>query len=439
MKHVVILTGMLFAGAYAGSAAPQSGLTPSEQSMAAFVDTETNAAVAMLERAVNINSGSLNFDGVRQVGALFRAEFDALGFKTEWIDGAKWNRAGHLVATKPGPSQKILLIGHLDTVFERDSPFQRFERIDANHAKGPGICDMKGGNVIMLVALKALRAAGLLDRMNVTVVLTGDEESTGRPLALAREALVNAARGAAVAIGFENGDGDPAHAVVARRGTTSWRLETTGTTGHSSQIFSKELGYGAAYEAARILNAFREQLAGEQFLTFNPGVITGGADASFDAAQSTATASGKTNIIAARTIVVGDLRALSAAQFDRARQTMTAIVAQSLPGTKATITFDEGYPPLAPAPGNEKLLGMFDRASRDLGFGPVTAVSPDRAGAADVSFVAGHVPMIIDAVGMKGRDDHSPSETADLRSLAVQAKRVAVLFSRLAAAGKEAQ
>ena len=436
MKMLIVLAACLVAAASGGAGRAQSGLSAEERAMAAFIDKENDAALALLERAVNINSGSLNFEGVRQVGALFRAEFDALGFKTEWVDGAKWNRAGHLVATKPGPSQKILLIGHLDTVFERDSPFQKFERIDAGHTKGPGICDMKGGNVIMLVALKALKSAGLLDRMNVTVVLTGDEESTGRPLALAREALVNAAKGAAVAIGFENGDGDPAHAVVARRGTTSWRLETTGTTGHSSQIFSKELGFGAAYEAARILNAFREQLGGEQYLTFNPGVITSGAEAAFDSAKSTATASGKTNIIAAKTIVVGDLRALSQAQFDRARKTMTAIVSQSLPGTKASITFDEGYPPLAPAPGNERLLTLFDRASRDLGFGPVTAVSPDRAGAADVSFVAGHVPMIIDAIGMKGRDDHSPSETADLGSLAIQAKRAAVLFHRLIAGQK---
>ena len=436
MKVIIVLAACMVAAASGGSGRAQSGLSAEERAMAAFIDKENDAALALLERAVNINSGSLNLEGVRQVGALFRAEFDALGFKTEWVDGAKWNRAGHLVATKAGPSQKVLLIGHLDTVFERDSPFQKFERLDAGHAKGPGICDMKGGNVIMLVALKALKSAGLLDRMNVTVVLTGDEESTGRPLALAREALVNAAKGAAVAIGFENGDGDPAHAVVARRGTTSWRLETTGTTGHSSQIFSKELGFGAAYEAARILNAFREQLGGEQYLTFNPGVVTSGADAAFDSARSTATASGKTNIIAAKTIAVGDLRALSQAQFDRARKTMTAIVSQSLPGTKASITFDEGYPPLAPTPGNERLLTLFDRASRDLGFGPVTAVSPDRAGAADVSFVAGHVPMIIDAIGMKGRDDHSPSETADLGSLAIQAKRAAVLFNRLIAGQK---
>jgi glutamate carboxypeptidase len=412
----------------------QGALSADEQKLAAFVDANNASALTLLERAVNINSGSMNFEGVRQVGALFRAEFDVLGFKTEWIDGAAWNRAGHLVARHAGAGQKILLIGHLDTVFERDSPFQKFERIDATHARGPGICDMKGGNVILLHALKALKSIGALDRMNVTVVLTGDEESTGRPLALARTALVEAAKGAAVAIGFENGDGNPAHAVVARRGTTSWRLETTGVTGHSSQVFGADLGFGAVYEAARIVNAFREKLAGQPHLTFNPGVFLGGTNVDFDGAVLSGTAAGKTNVVAAKAIVAGDLRALTPDQFAKAIATMRQIVAASLPKTTATLTFDEGYPPLAPSPGNERLLVMYDRASRDLGFGAVTAVSPDRAGAADVSFVAGHVPMIIDAVGMKGRDDHSPAETGDLTALPIQTKRAAVLLLRLSSA-----
>jgi glutamate carboxypeptidase len=408
-------------------------LTAQEKALVAYIDAHRADAEALLERAVNINSGSMNLEGVREVGRLFRAEFDALGFKTEWIDGAAWGRAGHLIARHEGPAPKLLLIGHLDTVFERDSPFQKFERIDADHARGPGVTDMKGGDVILLQALKALKSIGELDRMNITVVMTGDEESTGRPLALAREALVTAAKGAAAAIGFENGDGDPAHAVVARRGTTSWRVEVTGVTGHSSQVFSKELGFGAVYEAARIVNAFREQLAGEPHLTFNPGAIVGGTAAEFDGPTARGSASGKTNVIAAKAVVTGDLRALTVEQFDKAKAAMTRIVAASLAQTKTSLTFDEGYPPLAPTAGNERLLVLYDKASRDLGLGAVEAVSPDRAGAADVSFVAGHVPMIIDAVGMKGRDDHSPSETADLRTLPMQTKRAAVLLLRLSA------
>jgi len=400
--------------------------------LVAAVDVQADEALALLERVVNINSGTQNFGGVRQVGAIFRAEFDALGFKTEWVDGAAWKRAGHLVATHPGPSQKILLIGHLDTVFDKSSPFQRMERVDANHAKGPGIIDMKGGDVVIVQALKALKRVGLLDGLNITVVMTGDEEDAGRPLVVARKALVDAAQGAAVAIGFEDGDGDPAHAVVGRRGSTSWRLEVTGVTGHSSQIFGADLGAGAIYEAARILNTFRDRLAGEAHLTFSPGVIVGGTAVDFDPVESRGTAAGKTNVVSGRVVVAGDLRALSVPQFDHAKEVMTAIVKDSLPRTGATISFDDGYPPLAPAAGNERVLVMYDRASRDLGFGAVTAVSPDKAGAADVSFVASVVPMIIDAVGLKGTDDHSPAETADLRTLPIQTKRAALLLARLA-------
>ncbi|HSG00922.1 MAG TPA: M20/M25/M40 family metallo-hydrolase, partial [Vicinamibacterales bacterium] len=367
----------------------------------------------------------------RDVGDVFRAEFEALGFTTEWVDGATWQRAGHLIARHPGPGPKLLLIGHLDTVFEPDSPFQRFERLDARTARGPGIIDMKGGDVIIVQALRALRAAGLLDSMNIVVVMTGDEEEPGRPRSRSRAALIAEAQGAAAAIGFEDGDGLPEHAVIARRGTTSWRLTVTGRPAHSSQVFSDEVGEGAIYEAARILDGFRERLAGEEFLTFNPGVILGGTLVDFDAAQARGSAFGKTNVVAERTVVSGDLRALTVEQFERARQVMQEVVAQSLRHTSAELTFDEGYPPLAPAAGNERLLAIFDRASRDLGLGPVTVVGPDKAGAADVSFVAGIVPMVIDAAGLKGRDGHTVDETADLDTLTVQAKRAAVTLARL--------
>ena len=87
--------------------------------MIAYVDAHNAEALALLERVVNINSGTQNFAGVREVGAIFRAAFDALGFKTRWVDGAAFQRAGHLVAEHRGTGPKILLIGHLDTVFER--------------------------------------------------------------------------------------------------------------------------------------------------------------------------------------------------------------------------------------------------------------------------------------------------------------------------------
>ena len=251
---------------------------------------------------------------------------------------------------------------------------------------------MKGGDVIMIQALRALDAAGVLKDMNVTIVMTGDEESSGDPQSVAREALVAAAKGAQVALGFEDGDGHPQHAVIGRRGTASWTLRVKGTPAHSSQIFRDDIGYGSMFEAARILDTFREKLAGQEHLTFNPAVIVGGTQVSYDAAQSRGTAFGKDNVIPEQTVVTGDMRALSAEQFAAAQQAMSAIVAQSLPHTQATIAFDEGYPAMAPTDGNRRLLALYDQASRDIGAGEVTAVNPDRAGAADVSFVAGQVP-----------------------------------------------
>ena len=333
----------------------------------------------------------------------------------------------------PGRGPKILLIGHLDTVFEADSPFQKFEKIDETHARGPGVIDMKGGNVILVQALKALASTGTLKSMNVTVVMTGDEEDAGEPLADARKALVDAATGAAYAIGFEDGPGDPRTAVIARRGTSAWTLRVKAQPAHSSQIFRKDIGTGAIFEAARILNAFREKMAGEPHLTFNPGAIVGGTSAEFDNVQARGTAFGKTNVIAEHAIVTGDLRTLSQEQLANAKKTHGVNRRQAaLPHAQATITFEDGYPPLAPTEGNHKLLAMYDKASRDVGAGPVAAVDPDRAGAADVSFVAGEVKMILDGVGLMGSDDHTVKETADLATLPSQTKRAAVLLYRLA-------
>ena len=410
----------------------QSGaLSPEERALVQFIDANNASAITLLEKAVNINSGTQNLAGVREVGALFRAEFDALGFKTEWVDGTPFKREGHLVADHPGPGPRILLIGHLDTVFEPDSPFQKYTRVSESAAKGPGITDMKGGNVIIVQALKALKSTGLLASMNIVVVMTGDEEAAGRPLSQSRAALVKAATGAQVAIGFEDGDGDPKTAVIARRGTTNWMLRVKGRPAHSSQIFNAENGYGAAFEAARILNDFRLQLAGQAHLTFNPGVVLGGTTVTFDEAAARGTAFGKTNVIAEEMVVNGDLRALSPEQFAQAKKAMEAIVSKNLPQTSATITFDDGYPPLAPQPGNERLLALYDQASRDVGAGPVIAVDPDKAGAADVSFVSSLVPMILDGVGLMGGGGHTVNETADMRTLPSQTKRIAVMLARL--------
>jgi len=395
------------------------------------IDEEVERAISLLEKSVNINSGSMNFAGVRAAGDLLVPEFEELGFTTEWIDGAPFGRAGHLVAHRDGSGPKILLIGHLDTVFPVDSPFQKFEIVDEHFARGPGTTDMKGGNVIMIHALRALRAAGILDDISVKAIFTGDEELSGNPKSLRSAALVEGGIWADYAIGFEDGDGNPETAVIARRGSSGWTLAVTGTRAHSSQIFQPEFGDGAIYEAARILTEFRTELSSMENLTFNPGLILGGTDVDYDAAGNRGAAFGKDNVISGLVTVTGDLRAVSLQQWDEARQRMRDIVADHLPMTSATIEFDEGYPPMAPSDGNYALLGILNQASQDLGLGEVRAVNPRNAGAADISFVANDVEMAMDGVGLMGSGGHTLDEAADLRTLSVQTKRVAVLLHRL--------
>jgi len=411
-----------------------AGLSETEERITQIIDQRDPAAREFLRQVVGINSGSMNFPGVRQVGDLFDKSFTDLGLKTRWVDGATFNRAGHLIAEHQAAklgSPHLLMIGHLDTVFESDSGFQQFVSLDNDQAGGPGITDMKGGNVIIVEAIAALAELNLLDHMSITVVLIGDEESSGRPLSIGRAALLKAAEAADIALAFENGDGDPATAVIARRGYSGWKLEVEGKPAHSSVVFKKDVGAGSIYETARILNAFYNNLVGEQYLTFNPGVILGGTTVNYDAGNTRGDAFGKPNVIAETTVVTGDLRTITIKQREKAKSRMRKIVSASLPHTQARITFTDGYPPLAPTQGNKDLLNQYSQVSIDLGQGEVTANDPGSAGAADVSFTAGLVDMAIDGLGMSGSGAHTVREVADMGSLARQTKRAAILMLRL--------
>lgn len=427
LAGIAVVVASLSAGAGTGAA---QELSATERQIVSAVDARAGEARAFLEAAVNVNSGTMNFEGVREVGRMFAERLESIGFETRWIEMPdSVNRAGHLFATREGPpgATRLLLIGHLDTVFEPDDSFQSFER-DGDRVAGPGVVDMKGGDVAMVLALEALHAAGALAGATVTVALIGDEESAGLPLSVARGDLVEAAKAADVALGFEGGD--PGRAVVARRGSSAWTLEVTGRQGHSSRVFSETYGSGAIFEAARILHRFHEEVRGPRYLSFNPGVIVGGTDVTYDGAEKRGTAFGKTNVIARRVVVDGGLRFISEEQKEAARETMRAIVAESLPGTSARIAFLDKYPAMPPTEGNRALLGGLDRVSRDLGQGPVEPYDPADRGAADISFVAPYVDGL-DGLGVWGSGSHTPDEVIDLTSLPVVAKRAAVLIHRL--------
>ncbi len=406
-------------------------LDATEQTIVMQVNKNLDQSLGLLEKAVNINSGTLNFEGVKKVGDLFSKQLDDLGFSTDWVDGSSFNRAGHLVASNGDSGPKILMIGHLDTVFSSNDDFQIFKRVDETHIAGPGITDMKGGDVIIISALSALKELNLLDKVSIKVVMTGDEESSGEPLNVARKALVDAAIWADIALGFEDGDGNIRTAVIARRGSVDWELNVVGKAAHSSQIFKPEIGYGAIFETARILNEFREQLEGFGNLTFNPGMILGGTTLAHDSQTTSGKAFGKNNVIAKTVKVTGGLRTLSEDELRHTKQVMQKIVADNLAHTSAELLIGDGYPPMSPSDGNKKLLSMFSGVSESLGFGEVIAVNPMNAGAADISFTAGYVEMGLDGLGLMGKGGHTKGEVADITSLSKNIQKTAVLIYRL--------
>lgn len=408
-------------------------LSKQEAKMATVVDAEYDRSVALLEKLVNQNSGTMNFEGVRAVSEMMRTELEPLGFKVQWIDMAKAGRAGHLVASKTGKkgTKKLLLIAHLDTVFEKDSPFQRFVR-KGDQAEGPGAGDDKGGMVVIVAALRAMQAAGTLRDANIEIHMTGDEEDAGDPIDVTRAPLIAAGKVADVALDFEglSIENGKDMGVIARRSSNSWKLEVAGVTGHSSLIFDSTYGDGAAFELARIIHRFRTELP-EPNLTFNVGLMTAGQEAGVDADGIRASAKGKTNIIPGIALARGDFRTLSEEQSTRVRAKMQAIVATSAPKTSAKISFDPGsYPAMAPTDGNKALLAKLNGVNRDLGLGEQLPLDPLKRGAGDISFVANDVDGLV-GLGTYSRGDHAPGETVDLASIKRQAKRAAILMTRL--------
>jgi glutamate carboxypeptidase len=443
MRKIPAASLLILAGVSSGGVIRAQATAPdaTEAAMVKSIDAENPAAVALLEQIVNINSGTMNLPGVTAVKDVIMPQIESLGFKTRWVPmQALDQRAGDLVAEHPCPAgagkcgKRLLLIGHMDTVFEPNSSFQRYSIVpgtDGKVATGPGVGDMKGGLVVMLSALKAMKAAGVLDKAEITIVLSGDEERPGQPSSISRKDMIDAAKHSDVALEFENGSRVDGKDTVrtSRRSAITWELQTTGRTGHSSGVFGDNLGYGAIYELARILDQFRIELR-EDGLTYNVGLMLGGATAAYNDTKTGGTATGKSNIVPPVALAAGDLRTLSNEQTERVESKMRKIVADHLAKTGATIEFEELYPAMAETEASKALVAKLNEINATLGLASEDTVDPRLGGAGDVAFVAPYVPGLV-GVGALGAGAHAEGETVYLDSLPTQAKRMAILMCRL--------
>lgn len=412
--------------------ASAESLSAEEQRMSDWIDAHADDAVALLKETVDIPSGSLNVAGVRKVGDVMKRELQAVGLETEWVDmPAAMNRGGHLFGRKDGEGKKFLLIGHLDTVFEEEDGNRPFER-DGDIARGHGVYDMKTGNVIIVYALRALQQIGALADIPITVAYTGDEEKSGRPLSISRKEFIEAGQWADIALGFEEAMyfDDTDWATVARRSSSRWILTVEGKQSHSSNIFNKETGAGAIFEAARILNAFYDEVRGQEHLTFNAGTIQGGTEVEYDSGKNRGSTFGKTNVVPRKVVVHGGMRTISTEQLEWARASMQGIVADNHPHTSATITFADSYPPMSPTEGNLALQRELSAINVALGRQPMPALDPSRRGAADISYVAPYTDALAGLGGIGG-GGHTPDEFVYLSSLPLAIKRAAILIYRV--------
>jgi len=263
------------------------------------------------------------------------------------------------------------------------------------------------------------------------VVFTGDEESTGKPLSVSRKSLVEAAKRADIALGYETSTGFD-YATVARRGASGWHLVTHGKRAHSSGVFSENTGAGAIFEISRILNGFYNEVRGEELLTFNPGLLYGGTFMEYDAKSGEAQVFGKTNVVAQKAEVRGGLRFITEEQKERARAKMREIVnTGNLPQTSAEITFTDSYPAMPMTDGNMALLNQLSDVSVALKQGVINAYDPGKRGAADISFVAAYVDGALGGLGSMGSGAHTPQETVNLKTFEALTQRTAVFLYRL--------
>jgi glutamate carboxypeptidase len=406
-------------------------LSPIEQKIIAAVNERLPYAEALLKESVDINSGTLNIPGVKKVGELFAKEFEKAGMVPEWVSlPDSLRRAGHLVATRKGnKGKKLFLIGHLDTVFEPDMPPNPYRRLNDTTATGQGVNDMKGGDVIVVIALQALQSLGLLEGAHIVAYFTGDEEKSGGPTYVSRKDFIERAKTCDVALGFEGASG-LVNVATGRRGSSDWSLQVEAKTGHSSGIFTPNAGFGAIYEAARILNSFREELSSEKYLTFNPGIIVGGSEMNYDTKNARGEALGKTNIISPEVTVVGDLRFLTELQKNEAREKMRAITQRNLPGTSASIQFFDGIPAMEPTAGNDAIRHVISNVTEAMGLGPTKAGDPGSRGAGDISYVAKYLSSV-DGLGASGKGAHAPGETIHLKEFPILIQRAALVIHRL--------
>jgi len=417
-----------------------------EKELAKLLDGKKGEMIAILKEIVEINSGSRNAAGIDSVGKILSARLIKLGFKEEFIPAKaetvdvagekKIQTSGpHRILRKPGKGEKVLLMGHLDTVFEPESGFLNFEQLWSapqttltdsglinrgaiDVGKGPGVADMKGGLVVIVFALEALDKAGLLKDKDVTVFFNGDEETGSKT---SKDRIFTEAIWADFCLNFEEGRDVPyGGIVVARKGTASATITCRGRAAHAGN--QHYLGINAAVELSQKLLELSKLSDYKRGITASPGVIDLGPFA-------------KSNRVPDFARAEVDFRYLDPADTSYLRAKVEEICGKVYlrnPWTKeeakTELDFEFDFPPMRPDTARYRWAGEVLALARLLN---VPAGVKGSAGGADASIAALAGCMTLDALGPVGGASHTTDEWVHLNTLPDRAKLTALILSRI--------
>jgi glutamate carboxypeptidase len=363
-----------------------------------------------LATLVNIDCGSYTPEGVNLVADHVERALTALGADVERVahepaPGA--TRIGDVVIGRlAGDGPDVLLIGHMDTVFDPGTAAERPYRSDGTRAFGPGVTDMKAGLLAGLHALGALQEAG--SRPSITFVANPDEE-IGSPFSSGFIRDLAPSHDAVLVLECARANGD---IVSARKGIADFHATFTGRAAHAG--VEPEKGRSAILEAAHQVVALHALNGRWPTVTVNAGLIGGGT---------------RTNVVAERCEVHVDLRASTVEAFDAAAAEVERLVSSPIiDGVSASVRRSAGHPPMEKSAGSARIVELAQSIAAQLGFGVQDAAT---GGASDANTTAALGIPTLDGLGPIGGDDHSIDEWLDLDSVVPRTTLLAALIGRI--------
>lgn len=377
-----------------GMVAPAAFAEPHKQ-VQADAEQYKGEALKLLERLVNIDSGSGYEPGLTQVRDIAIDELKKLGATIELVPNTP-DTSSHVLATFKGTGKaKILLMAHMDTVFKEGSAAERPFHIKDGRAYGPGVMDDKGGIVAGIYALKVLKNLNFNNYAQITFLLDASEE-TGSDVATAL--IKKIAKEHDVTLNLE--PGRPADGLVVwRKGSATAVVEVKGKAAHAG--VAPELGRNAAMEAAHQILQLGKLGDEEKKTTINFTVLKAG---------------DRTNVIPDQATAKADVRAAVPEEFDRIEKDLAKISANKLiPDTEVKTSLLRGLPPMPQTAQSDELMAMAQGIYGELGR---TLTVEGSGGAADSSLSAGVGTPTLDGFGIVGGNIHTPEEYAEVESVA---------------------